>query len=329
MKNLIWLKKTVLVLLLVSFTVACSDDDEVSAQGTTITDLAIDSPALSSLVAALTAAEGDLPAVLKGAGPYTVLAPTNAAFEEFLDGRDLEDIPSGELTQVLLNHVLNGRIEAADLASLNADGIFYASTLATGAKANTQMSIYFNTEIGVEFNGVASVIPDGANIQASNGVIHIVDAVIDLPTIVTFATADDRFSTLVSALTADDSFGYVAALGTPNGTEPTPFTVFAPTNDAFAALLVDLEATGLISIPIPTLQTVLEYHVVTEANVLSSELPGLDGASVETFGGSNITIQASPAGIIGPGDDTTLNPIVIADVQASNGVIHALSRVIR
>jgi len=327
MKNLIWLKKTVLILVLVSFTVACSDDDEVSAQGTTITDLAIASPALSNLVAALTAADGDLPAVLKGAGPYTVLAPTNAAFDAFLDGRALEDIPSEVLTQVLLNHVLNGKVEAADLSGLNADGIFYASTLATGAKANTQMSIYFETEGGVEFNGYSNVVDP--NIQASNGVIHVVDAVIDLPTVVTFATADDRFSTLVSALTADASFGYVAALSTANGTAPTPFTVFAPTNDAFAALLVDLEATGLISIPIPTLQTVLEYHVIAEANVLSSELPGLDGASVETLGGSNITIQASPAGIIGPGNDTTLNPIVIADVQASNGVIHALSRVIR
>ncbi|WP_047414834.1 fasciclin domain-containing protein [Cellulophaga sp. Hel_I_12] len=327
MKNLIWLKKTVLILVLASFTVACSDDDEVSAQGTTITDLAIASPALSNLVAALTAADGDLPAVLKGAGPYTVLAPTNAAFETFLDGRALEDIPSEVLTQVLLNHVLNGKVEAADLTGLNADGIFYASTLATGAKANTQMSIYFETEGGVEFNGYSNVVDP--NIQASNGVIHVVDAVIDLPTVVDFALADDRFSTLVSALTADDSFGYVAALQTANGTNPAPFTVFAPTNDAFAALLVDLEVTGLISIPIPTLQTVLELHVVPGTNVLSSELAGLDGQAVPSLGGSNITIQASPAGIIGPGNDTTLNPIVIADVQASNGVIHALSRVIR
>lgn len=329
MKNLIWLKKTVLLLALVTFVVSCDDDDPVTLPGTTITDLAIASPNLSSLVAALTAANGNLPVVLQGEGPFTVLAPTNEAFSTFLAGRQLSDIPAEVLTQVLLNHVIDGSIEAADLTALNADGSFYASTLADGAKAGTKMSIYFNTSEGVRFNGVSSVITGGANIEASNGIIHVVDAVIDLPTVVTFAVADDRFDILQAALTRETSFNYVTALGTPKGTAPAPFTAFAPTNDAFIALLSDLELMELGDVPTATLQTVLELHVVPGANVLSSELAGLDGENVASLGGTDITIQASPAGIIATGEDDTLNPIIIADVQASNGVIHAISRVIR
>jgi uncharacterized surface protein with fasciclin (FAS1) repeats len=328
MKRLFKFKPIFLALFLLTFAVSCDDDDDpVVQESTTITDLAIADPNLSSLVAALTAADGGLPAVLQGAGPFTVLAPTNEAFSAFLGDTALEDIPTDVLTQVLLNHVISGKIEAADLAALTSAGNYYASTLADGAKAGTNMSIYFETDGGVTFNGISEVTQ--ANIQASNGVIHKVNAVITLPTVVDFALADDRFSSLVAALTADASFGYVAALGTANGTAPAPFTVFAPTNDAFVALLGDLDLMSLGDVPIPTLKTVLELHVVPGANVLSTELAGLDGQAVATLGGSEITINASPAGIVGPGEDTTLNPIIIADVQASNGIIHAISRVIR
>ncbi|WP_405247129.1 fasciclin domain-containing protein [Cellulophaga sp. Asnod2-G02] len=330
MKTNFKFKSVFFALFLLTFAVACSDDDSddpVSQETTTITALAIADPNLSSLVAALTAADGGLPSVLQGDGPFTVLAPTNEAFDAFLGDNTLEDIPTDVLTQVLLNHVISGKIEAADLAALTAEGNYYASTLADGAKADTNMSIYFETEGGVTFNGISEVID--ADIQASNGVIHKVDAVITLPSVVDFALADDRFSSLVAALTADSSFEYVGALSTANGTAPAPFTVFAPTNDAFTALLTDLELTQLSDVPVATLQTVLELHVVPGANVVSSELVSLDGQAVATLGGSDITISASPAGIVGPGEDMTLNPIIIADVQASNGVIHAISRVIR
>lgn len=99
-----------------------------------ITDLAIGNENLENLVAALIAADGDLPTVLRGDGPFTVLAPTDEAFETFLDGAALADVPVDVLTNVLLNHVISGEVTSNDLTGL---GSGYTSTLATGAAIKT------------------------------------------------------------------------------------------------------------------------------------------------------------------------------------------------
>ena len=106
------------IALFVGLAYSCSDDDDSGEGGEmmeentqTIVDLALETADLSSLVAALQAADGDLVSVLSGDGPYTVFAPTNAAFEQFLTDNNfasLEDIPTDVLTSVLLNHVVSG-----------------------------------------------------------------------------------------------------------------------------------------------------------------------------------------------------------------------------
>ncbi len=156
MKNFATIKTLFVGLLLVSLHLACNDDDDTipAVPSTTITSLASQNENSSSLVAALSAADGGLPWVLQGEGPFTVLAPTNAAFEEFLDGRALGDIPSDVLTQVLLNHVISSKVKAADLVGLTSEGTFYTSTLADGVIADTKMRIYFKTDGGVQFRGV-------------------------------------------------------------------------------------------------------------------------------------------------------------------------------
>ena len=302
---------------------ACSNDDDgdpIVIVDPTIVDLAVDNADLSILVDALTAA--NLVTTLQGDGPFTVFAPTNAAFQQFLTDNNfasLDDIPVDVLTSVLLNHVVAGENLSTDLST------GYISSLSTAGVDGANLSMFINTASGVSINGVANVT--AADNRASNGVVHVVDAVIGLPDITTFALADPTFETLVAALTASPNFGYVAALQTPNGTTPAPFTVFAPTNDAFGDLLTDLGATGLGDIDEATLATVLELHVVAGANVRAADLPGIDGANVTTLGGSDIVIDANAPAITGP--DTNANPIVATDVQATNGVIHAISRVIR
>lgn len=273
-----------------------------------IVDLALDTPELSSLVAALTAA--DLVGALNGDGPFTVLAPTNEAFATFLSDNGfatLDDVPVDVLTQVLLNHVISGVITSSDLVSA---GSGYSNTLANGA-GNNSMSIYFNTSNGVKFNGISSV--SLADITASNGVVHIVDAVIGLPTVVTFAAADPTFSTLVTALTeltpATDFVEVLQGVG--------PFTVFAPTNDAFSAL-------PAIPAEEPLTQILL-YHVVA-GNIASGDLTNPGNTTAMTLQGEDITVTMPEATITDASGNTDIG-IIAVDVQAVNGVIHAINKV--
>lgn len=283
-----------------------------------IVDHAVANPGFSNLVAALGAADGDLVNVLSGAGPFTVLAPDNDAFVSYLDGTPLGDVPTDALENILLNHVIGGDIASS---SLIAAGAGYANTSATGPNDNN-LSLYYNTSDGVRFNGVSSV--DVADVVGTNGIIHAVDAVIDIPSVVTFATADPNFSTLVTALTElTPGTDFVATLSTANGTSPAPFTVFAPTNDAFAAL---------DAIPAEDVLTqVLLHHVLGDANVTSLDLVQAGGATPTMLNGQAITISLPGTGDniadVTDGAGNTDIGIVAVDVQAGNGVIHVLNKV--
>ncbi|SFN96763.1 Uncaracterized surface protein containing fasciclin (FAS1) repeats [Bizionia echini] len=287
-----------------------------------VVDHALANSSFSNLVAALGAADGDLVSVLQGNGPYTVLAPVDMAFSDFLADNGfsgLGDVPTDVLSQVLLNHVLAGATFSTDLVNM---GSGYTTTSATGAGDNA-MSLYFNTSDGVTFNGISSVAE--ADVVGTNGVIHAVDAVIGLPTVVDFALADPTFETLVAALTRDDlTFDYVGTLSTPNGTAPAPFTVFAPTNDAFGDLLTELNVASLGDIPEATLKATLDMHAVAGANVRSTAL--MDNMTVSTLGG-DITANITGGATLTDANGRVSN-IIAVDVQASNGVIHAIDKVV-
>ncbi|MCM5661384.1 fasciclin domain-containing protein [Galbibacter mesophilus] len=265
----------------------------------------------SSLLAAVQKA-GLVDALSAEDAELTVFAPNNEAFATFLSDNSfasLDDVPTDLLTQVLLNHVIDGKIMSGDLSTM------YGSTMATNADGDN-LSIYINTESGVMLNGVSTVT--AADIEVSNGVIHAVDAVIGLPTVVTFATADANFSSLVGALTDADT-DFVSVL---SGTTDSPFTVFAPTNDAFAKLP---------SVPAePTLSAVLSHHVVANSNVRSGDLT--DGAMVMSLEGDNITVSLPGTGEniadLTDGAGNTGIGVIAVDVQATNGVIHAIDTVL-
>ena len=281
-----------------------------------IVNHAVANPEFSNLVAALGAADGDLVNVLSGTGPFTVLTPDNAAFVAFLDGTPLGDVPTDALSNILLNHVLSGTVTSTDLVGL---GNTYTNTSASGPGDNA-ISLYSNVDNGVRFNGVSSVAT--ADVIGTNGIIHAVDAVIDIPTVVTFATSDPNFSTLVTALTTlTPATDFVATLSTANGSSPAPFTVFAPTNDAFDAL---------DAIPAEDVLTqVLLHHVLGDANVTSGDLT--DGISPTMLNGQAITINLPGTGSniadVTDGAGNTDIGIIAVDVQAGNGVIHVLNKV--
>lgn len=282
----------------------------------TIAGLAMMTPDLSILAEALQIT--GLDAVLDDRNAeFTVFAPTNASFNTFLNANgfgSINDVPVNVLTQVILNHALTGQSLSNSLSTS------YTTSLATYGNSNNNLSFYINTDNGVILNGVAEVIL--ADVLAANGVVHVVDAVIDLPTVVTFAVADPTFSNLVTALTRPDQPDYVSVLSTPNGTSPAPFTVFAPTDNAFSDLLVELGVGGLGDFDGPTLTAVLNMHVIAEANVRAEDLVS---GPVTTLGGE-IVIDANNATITDP--NGRVSNIIVVNVQAANGVIHAIDKVI-
>ena len=233
------LYKLSLVLFMSFSFISCDVDDNESYSPpplSTITEFAASNSDLSNLAAALSAADGNLLSLLNG-GNYTVLAPNNWAFEVWLGNNgytSIDEVPTDILKNVLLNHVISGTVRSSDLA---ATGSGYTSTNATNTDGDF-LSMYFSTNNGVVFNGVTTVLnPD---IAASNGIMHVVDALIELPTVVTFAITNPGFEILVAALTRDDlSEDFVSILSTTT-TEPAPFTVFAPTNEAFSSLFSEL-----------------------------------------------------------------------------------------
>lgn len=316
MKNLF---KTSLLALAIIFT-SCSDDDDnqpTPVETNTIVDIVSGNPDFSTLGSAL--AITNLTSVLASDGPFTVFAPTNDAFADFLTTNGfatLEDVPVDALASTLLNHVIGGVNNAADLETgyVNTSAVF-------NGEADAPLSMYVNTTEGVTLNGISNVTT--ADVAADNGVIHIVDAVITLPSVVTFAAADAAtFSELVGALTRADQPDYVSVLSTANGTAPAPFTVFAPTNQAFTNLYAELNVSGIEDVDGAILTATLNTHVVAGANVRAEDLVS---GTVATLG-DDLEIDATTAIITDPNGRTS--QVIVTNVQAANGVIHAIDTVL-
>lgn len=330
MKNLLRILKPTLFAFLLVFAVSCDDNDDADgpelSPSLDIVELASGTEGLSSLVAALT--QANLAGTLQGDGPFTVFAPTDAAFAAFLEANDfasLADVPVDVLTQVLLNHVVSGTNFSTDLET------GYVSTLSTAGADATALSMFVNTMDGVVLNGGSmnnGATVAAADIRASNGVVHVVDAVIGLPSVVNHAIANPNFSTLVSALTtltpATDFASILSRTEGENVDMINPaFTVFAPTNDAFAAL---------DAVPAEEMLTqVLLHHVVAGANVRSEMLTpnGVTAATTLENDEIRITLPGTGDNIadIQDGTGNTDIGIIAVDVQAANGVIHAINKV--
>ena len=259
-----------------------------------------------------------LAATLEAPGAnLTVFAPTDAAFTDlasklgFASATAMVDaLPADVLGAILTYHVLPARKSAATLA---ADGATEATAYSfEGAAANLKLATTGGVSITDADLTTAHVTQ--ADVAASNGVIHVIDKVLVPPgvlNVVQMAQANPTFSTLVGAVVSANLQGTLSGAG--------PFTVFAPTNDAFAA--ISSTVAGLNN---AQLTTVLTYHVLGQ-QVLAADIPF--GMPIATVSGQDITINAgSPPTIT----DTTSTPapIVATDVRASNGVIHVVGKVL-
>lgn len=310
MKNYAKLIKLTLIATLFVSMFSCSDDDDLIVPvNNSIAAVASRSPQFTTLVAALDKA--GLVQTLDQNGPFTVFAPTNDAFTAFFaaNNTSLEAITVPVLRELLLNHVVMGSKPSTSLTT------GYVKTSALGVASTTnKLDMYIDTSDGVLINGVATVT--SANILATNGVIHEVDTVIGLPTIVTFATADANFSTLAGLLTSQ---GLVSTL---QGETGSPFTVFAPSNTAFTTF--EMENPGVLgSLTSDQVTAVLKYHVIAGANVLSSAIPAGPITTLET---GDLSITGT---VITDEQDRQTNLVIaLLDIQASNGVVHVIDNVL-
>ena len=304
--------RTPLALSLAVLLAACGDSSDTNPAAPTqnVVQLAQGNPDLSILVEAVVAA--DLAGTLSGSGPFTVFAPTNAAFAALLTelgvtkAQLLADKPL--LTAVLQYHVLGTRVLKAQIPLGKA-----ISPLAGGI-------------FKIDLQAGEAVVTDGRNrtarivatdVPATNGVVHVIDRVI-LPAdknLVETAQAIPDFSILVDAV--------VAAGLAPTLSGPGPFTVFAPTDAAFAALLAELGVTkDQLLADTSLLTAVLTYHVIGARVLKADVVPGVQPATVQ---GESFTI--SPALAITDRRARASN-IVVTDVITSNGIIHVIDRVI-
>lgn len=263
----------------------------------------------------------DLDDVLNDTGDYTLYAPNNSAFIDFLmrgGYSNLDEVPTEILKKLLLNHVMAGQIRYRDFKS------GYYPTAASSDVNDRPLSMYINQiNMRVTLNGSSRIIQ--GNVYASNGVIHAVNAVIPIPSLVTFVMADTNLYNLGLALTRNDlTVDFPSILSTENGSAPAPFTVFAPNNTAFVELLNELELERLSSIDEPTLNLTLYHHVIGETNALSTDLS--DNLTLNTLGGK-ITANISGGATLTDGNERVSN-IIALDIQANNGVLHIVDKVI-
>lgn len=265
-----------------------------------IVETAVAAGSFNTLAAALEAA--DLVEALQGDGPFTVFAPTDEAFAALPEGtiEFLLDPDNKHILQaVLLYHVVPGNLEAEDVVA--------ADKLVT---LNGQ-KLDLTTE--------GSVMIDDANVTATdiactNGTIHVIDKVVIPNTgdLIDTAVSAGSFTTLAAAL---DAAGLIEALQGDG-----PFTVFAPTDDAFAALPEDVVADLLKPENKDQLIAVLTYHVVS-GRVYAVDAIAAEQA--ETLQGSSVTIEHRDGDVYIDGAR-----VVTADIDATNGVIHVIDKVI-
>ena len=309
-----------------------------SAQDPSIVDIAVGNEDFSTLVSLLQAA--DLVDVLSGeldpSLNFTVFAPTNAAFEKLpVEVREAVVADLALLTRILSYHVIQGVYTAADLAASASVGAIQMSEKMGAILPDSDLSIGVKLTGDLSVNGADVVASD---IMATNGVIHVINQVLVpadileaiagmLPpaptqTIAEIAIANPDFSTLVELVVLAD-------LADVLGSNDFKFTVFAPTNQAFAKL--SPEVVAAVTADPALLTKILSYHVV-QGQYTAADLAGLTtlpSIEMETKLGAilpdnALTLTADDMGGLMVNDST----IVTADIFASNGVIHVIDTIL-
>ncbi len=295
---------SIVVLSTACFFASCKKDDAPPATPNTVVNVATTN-GLTTLVSAIGTA--GLTATLNGTGPFTVFAPTNAAFSAIT-------VPSDPavLGNILKYHVVSGKVLSSALPTTYATGVVTLSGDSVYVKRFPSGNAYVN---GVKVQT--------ANVDASNGVAHVIGTVLIPPaaTVVAVAQSDTSFKLLVQAVV---KCGLAGALSAPGS-----LTVFAPTNNAFRAVGFDSTAIANANAgTVTTLTNVLMYHVVPARAFSADLVEGLTTAPT-LLSGKSLTFSVSGgAKVTGSGNGGVASNITKVDIVAKNGVVHVIDKVL-
>ncbi len=283
---------------------ACKKDTKVKTDNT-INGIVMATPSFSTLNAAVKKA--GLSATLSGPGPFTVFAPTNEAFTASGITSDvLGSLTADQAKNILLYHTLASKVLASQVP---------AGPNAPVTAANGDVLYVTSNSNGVFINGIQVT---QADVQASNGVVHVIGKVLMPPSgnIVEMAQADTSLSFLVAAVIKANLQGALSGDG--------PLTVFAPTNNAFRAAgfatIDDVKA-----VDAATLTSILTYHVIG-ARVFSSDLT--DGEEATTLNGQKVMIGLGSGATVKGNKNMAPSNIIATNIVATNGVIHVIDQVL-
>lgn len=276
----------------------------------TITGVVTTNPDFTLLASAVQKA--GLSQTLSSTGPFTVFAPNNNAFQASgITSDAINTLSADQLKAILLYHTLTSKVVSANVP---------AGPNAPVATANGDSIYLTKNSNGVFVNGVKVI---QADVAASNGVIHVIENVLMPPTgnLVVTAQSDTSFSYLVAAvLRASQGSTNVAGVLSGNG----PFTVFAPTNQAFRNAGFPTIASIQAADP-NTLATILTYHVIA-GRIFSSDLS--NGAMPATLNGEQVTIGLTNGAMVKGVKNSTASNIIKTNIVATNGVVHVIDQVL-
>jgi uncharacterized surface protein with fasciclin (FAS1) repeats len=302
-----------MAVVLAGFMGACTDKDADKIPAPqTVTNIVLANSDFSILRAAVQHA--GLADALRG-GTLTVFAPNNAAFQAsgFADAAAVTALPAATVKSVLQYHVLGSTISASQIAvgtntavpTLEGVNVFVSKPTASS---------------GVSVNNAQVVTAD---VQAANGVIHVINRVLMPPSqnLLQVAQGNPNFTYLVAAATraAASNPAVVAALTSTTDA----YTVFAPTNDAFIAAGFPTIA-AIQAADAATLAAIVLYHVVP-GRAFS---PILTNGTVKTAGGGDVTVDVSNGVTVKGKTNTQTSKVVTADILATNGIVHVIDRVL-
>lgn len=261
---------------------------------------------------------------LHGTKKYTVFAPDDDAFEDFLEENDydkVEDVPKEELKKIILNHIIPTNVLVTeDLLDMDKKYV--------NSRADYSLFIEVDDD-EISINGNTKLDDEVVDVEASNGIIHLVDNIIAIPTVATFLELDAQFSNFHKGLTtATPNYDFISSLKSLE-TDDAPFTIFAPNNNAIDILLETNDDWYKIEdIDENTLIPILKHHIVATKSISKKSLTdGLQSAKslegdilVFTKQTDNITIKD------GLGNENI--KILIFDIKTRNGIIHSIDSVL-
>lgn len=308
---------------LLFLTTSCIDDDDNNniINGPSLLDRIEMSTEHTILTAALE--RTGLNVTLDNAGSFTIFAPTDVAFMQYLAANNFADInavPIDVLRDLLQYHLLQELKRTTDFIP------GYNKTSANNQAQQQNLDLYIQTTPTFLLNATVALTTE--NITARNGVLHVTDRVLELPTVATLMRASTDFSNLLAALNQQ---GLTPTLENTNttGVNAAPFTVFAPSNTAIQALIDENITDSLNTIAdvlaLPNLNDVLLNHVVSGSSVRSENFS--DGFMIDPITSGMLTINTTGGTVI-TDQQGRLITVVGTDITGINGVLHVIDNVL-